>query len=677
MEKKLEAEHVLLITKEPLIFKGLMKILAKYGYAALVAESELEGIKLFQQHPVAVLICEHSLPDVNAVTIYQQTSQHSSTTAYLLLHEQQDTCVCEQIQDEQHAILWMSRPWSEETLLTALQVLLKQYKTQSENIRLGRLVFEQREELKRNYTTFKNELLLSAAIHQEMLTSPIPNNIPGVEIAALALPSSEIDGDFLEFYLPAEKIFDFALGDTMGKGVPAALLGLTVKTLITRFAMPLSHVQIYKKTAIWKEDLFSPHEILEQVDKTIGRQLNGLEYFVSLFYGRFDLNAQTFNFVNTGFPPFLYCRSMTKQIKEFDQRGPPIGVIEFDQDDVEKIDLSVGDVFLFYSDGVIEARSPTGEFFGISRLKQIIQNALELPSEQILNQIIHALLDFTQKKSFADDLTWVIVKIKELIPQSLKNVGSAKFSCDLSQLQAVRDFVGRICKRAPGDHERLSSQLQLVMNEVFSNLIQHAFQDSLQKGKESIVIEGFLESDGVRFEVSDRGTAIDPSQISEPSLSGDKESGFGWYMIRVLTDQLTYIPKQTEQGWNHLHIFKRYLTTEGQMNLSHTLQDNVLIITPEIENLDTKNAADFKQQVIELISTYENPKVVFDLHRLQFVDSSGLGSFLSILKALNKQGGDLKLSCLNRSTRATLEVVSLHKIFEIFNKNEEAIKSFK
>ncbi|MBS4167531.1 STAS domain-containing protein [Parachlamydia sp. AcF125] len=113
------------------------------------------------------------------------------------------------------------------------------------------------------------------------------------------------------------------------------------------------------------------------------------------------------------------------------------------------------------------------------------------------------------------------------------------------------------------------------------------------------------------------------------------------------------------------------------MNFSHTFQDDVLIITPEIENLDTKNATDFKQQVIELISNYENPKVVFDLHRLQFVDSSGLGSFLSILKALNKQGGNLKLSCLNRSTRATLEVVSLHKIFEIFKQKEEAISSFK
>lgn len=113
------------------------------------------------------------------------------------------------------------------------------------------------------------------------------------------------------------------------------------------------------------------------------------------------------------------------------------------------------------------------------------------------------------------------------------------------------------------------------------------------------------------------------------------------------------------------------------MNLKHGLKDNILIITPEFENLDTKNASDFKEEVIDLVSSYGNQRVIFDLHKLRSVDSYGLGTILSILKVLNQQGGDLKLSRLNRGTRETLEFVSLHKIFEIFSGNEAAVQSFK
>lgn len=113
------------------------------------------------------------------------------------------------------------------------------------------------------------------------------------------------------------------------------------------------------------------------------------------------------------------------------------------------------------------------------------------------------------------------------------------------------------------------------------------------------------------------------------------------------------------------------------MNVKHGFKDDILIITPEFEHLDTQNAGDFKDEVIDLVSSYGSPKVVFDLHRIKSVDSYGLGTILSILKSLHLQGGDLKLARLNHSAKETMEFVSLHKILEIFSGNEAAIHSFK
>ena len=67
-------------------------------------------------------------------------------------------------------------------------------------------------------------------------------------------------------------------------------------------------------------------------------------------------------------------------------------------------------------------------------------------------------------------------------------------------------------------------------------------------------------------------------------------------------------------------------------------------------------------------------KVIFDLAELRFVDSSGLGAFLSSLRQLNATGGDLKLCGMTKPVRALFELVRMHKIFDICGTKDEAIR---
>ena len=112
------------------------------------------------------------------------------------------------------------------------------------------------------------------------------------------------------------------------------------------------------------------------------------------------------------------------------------------------------------------------------------------------------------------------------------------------------------------------------------------------------------------------------------------------------------------------------------MDNEHHTKDNVIIITPKITSLNASDAASFKAKVLDLVEKKEKPFVVIDLRNLNKIDSSGLGSFLTVLGHLNTRGGGLKLSCMNRPVRTMFELVSMHKIFDIFTTTEDAVSDF-
>lgn len=93
-----------------------------------------------------------------------------------------------------------------------------------------------------------------------------------------------------------------------------------------------------------------------------------------------------------------------------------------------------------------------------------------------------------------------------------------------------------------------------------------------------------------------------------------------------------------------------------------------------VDELDASNAPEFKRDIAPVLET--NSKLVLDMSRLHFVDSSGLGVILSCLRQLSAKGGDLKLCCLSKQVRAAFELVRMHRIFDIYPTREEAIRAF-
>ena len=101
---------------------------------------------------------------------------------------------------------------------------------------------------------------------------------------------------------------------------------------------------------------------------------------------------------------------------------------------------------------------------------------------------------------------------------------------------------------------------------------------------------------------------------------------------------------------------------------------DVAVVELPVEELDDSNAADLKRDMAPVLDSYV--KVALGLRRLRFIDSSGLGAFLSCLRKLNAKGGDLKLYGMSKQVRAVFELVRMHRIFEICGTQEEAVHAF-
>jgi len=101
---------------------------------------------------------------------------------------------------------------------------------------------------------------------------------------------------------------------------------------------------------------------------------------------------------------------------------------------------------------------------------------------------------------------------------------------------------------------------------------------------------------------------------------------------------------------------------------------DVAVVTVNTEDFDASSSEEFKRQIAPVLQTTN--KLILDLQRVGFVDSSGCGAILSCLKALTTSGGDLKICRVSGPVRSTFELVRMHRICQVCATREEALQAF-
>lgn len=104
--------------------------------------------------------------------------------------------------------------------------------------------------------------------------------------------------------------------------------------------------------------------------------------------------------------------------------------------------------------------------------------------------------------------------------------------------------------------------------------------------------------------------------------------------------------------------------------INETSTTSAIVAFP-MENLDASNVKEFREAMLVVTGRFE--VVLIDMNALNFVDSSGLGALLSCLRAMNGKNGQLRLFGMTKPVKALFELVRMHRIFPIFNSQEEAL----
>ncbi len=381
-------------------------------------------------------------------------------------------------------------------------------------------------------------------IQQTLLLDPPPRDISGLQVAALTVPSQRIAGDFYIFIKHQDQSLDVIVGDVMGKGIPAALLGAATKT---QFLKALSSLLDRSKG----REIPQPKEIVMLAHAAIVSDLIGLESFVTLSYVRLNPSRRRLDLVDCGHTGILRVRGQTGALEVLHGDNLPLGVREDEVYEQISIPLQSDDLLLLFSDGITEARNPARQIYGSERLEQCVRNNRSLAPDALVEAIRRAVISFSESDHLADDLTGVAIRVQEIGPPIAR--ADMEFESDLVHLRRARQFVREFCRSLPGRSidENGTCALELAVNEAASNIMKHAYH-----GRPGQWIRLELEAFPGRVFIRLRhlGDAFDPSSVRLPEMNASQESGFGVFLIAQSTDGVQYY--RDERGRHCVELVK-------------------------------------------------------------------------------------------------------------------------
>jgi predicted ester cyclase len=199
----------------------------------------------------------------------------------------------------------------------------------------------------------EQELEVARRIQDASLPKEVPE-LEGWEIAPFYQPAREVGGDFYDFHLLSEGRLGVVVGDATGKGVPAALVMASTRSMLRALA---------------RASDYSPGEVLEQVNDLLVTDIPP-NMFVTCFYCILDPKSASLTYANAGHDlPYLWHGGEAEELRA---RGMPLGLMPAMRYEEKEVVLDVGESALFYSDGLVEAHDPKGEMFGFPRLRALV-----------------------------------------------------------------------------------------------------------------------------------------------------------------------------------------------------------------------------------------------------------------------------------------------------------------
>lgn len=244
----------------------------------------------------------------------------------------------------------------------------------------------------------RERLVREMMVAQEMQKKLLPQSLPllrEVEIEALSTPAFEVGGDYYDFTMLDNNHLGVIVGDVSGKGVSAAFYMAEMKGIFQSLS------KIY----------LSPKDFLVKAHATLAETIDK-KSFISIIYATLDVRTGKMLVVRAGHCPMLLLSSNEATYIQPTGLGLGMGNSSFFERTLmqQEIQLNKGDVSVFFTDGLTEARPQHGEEFGYERLLKVCESVRHLSAQGIRDTIINSVAMHMHHQPPEDDLTIVVIK---------------------------------------------------------------------------------------------------------------------------------------------------------------------------------------------------------------------------------------------------------------------------
>ena len=384
------AEKILAVDDEVDILQLIEMTLISDGFEVVTASNGIEALEKARIHMPDLILLDLMMPEMDGFEVIENLKQAPEMrdipvvmlTARAQAHERIEGLSA-------GADDYIVKPFElEELRLRIESILAHTRKTKYINPLIGALGDWFTED---GVEQFAEHLRTASAIQQHLLPQLEPK-LAGFDISGLLESSMSISGDFYDFIPLEDNRLGIVIADVRGKGIPAALLMVMIRTSLR---------------LVCREDI-SPSSVLKRVNDLLVIDTTP-DFFATIVYGILDPKSMTFTYSNAG-----HCYPMLlrgEKIEELQTGGMILGCFGFAEFETETIELESGNKILFYTDGLTEAEfEAEGEFYGEERLEQVFKKNSNLPADELCKKIREDLFGFCGTNQQKDDITIVAIK---------------------------------------------------------------------------------------------------------------------------------------------------------------------------------------------------------------------------------------------------------------------------
>lgn len=260
------------------------------------------------------------------------------------------------------------------------------------------------------------------AVARKIQTSILPSGVPRIRhllMSAAYRPMTAVAGDYYDFIPVGEQRVGILVADVAGHGVPAALIASMIKVAV-------------QSVAAWAED---PAAVLRGLNRSLSAQPGS--QLVSAAYLFLDTEHRTARYSAAGHPPLLCWRAGA--LERIESNGLLFGMLPDCEYPVRAMTIGPGVRFLMYTDGIVDVENARGEFFGDTKLEEVVREHVRRPPAEFADSL---LSEITRWRPAAvpqqDDMTLVVIDVDGTIATKVGTIPAAEVGAIQGERVSVR-----------------------------------------------------------------------------------------------------------------------------------------------------------------------------------------------------------------------------------------------